>query len=361
MKVIKSLLILFLSFWLNTILIAQTNSVVGKPKTLGGILVAQFDFQVSMNFEMAESMCEKLGSGWRLPTMDELNLLYKNKEKLGGFSKHKDAFYWSSDYDRRYQGALNKNFNDGKIRFVDTKISKIGVRAVRNVNLVSKQDLIFGKPIIFGDIMIAQNNFPKQMNWHEALLECQSLGEGWRLPSREELINLIDNKVIKAENKNKIQTFWSNDESSINEAYWVGDYRGDSEKSAFLYVRPVKDVTNMSSKYNSTQIIGKPVTISEIPNLYFAEYDFPSKMNWADAKKACQALGSNWRLPAYEVLVKLSKNKGKVENLRDDFYWSSYEFNSQSTFSVNVKTGRKNEDNGNNKLDSFYVRAVQVF
>ena len=43
----------------------------------------------------AKKTCTNIGSGWRLPTMDELNVLFKNKEKIGGFKK--DALYWSSN------------------------------------------------------------------------------------------------------------------------------------------------------------------------------------------------------------------------------------------------------------------------
>jgi hypothetical protein len=46
-----------------------------------------------MNWEDAKKACADLGDGWRLPTKFELNLLYENKEKIGGFVKN---YYWSS-------------------------------------------------------------------------------------------------------------------------------------------------------------------------------------------------------------------------------------------------------------------------
>ena len=36
-----------------------------------------------------------MGDGWRLPTKDELNILYKNQKSIGGFDKFNA--YWSSD------------------------------------------------------------------------------------------------------------------------------------------------------------------------------------------------------------------------------------------------------------------------
>ena len=40
-----------------------------------------------MNWREAQNYCADLGDGWRLPTKDELNLLYENKEKIGGMRK----------------------------------------------------------------------------------------------------------------------------------------------------------------------------------------------------------------------------------------------------------------------------------
>jgi hypothetical protein len=34
-----------------------------------------------------------LGDGWRLPTEDELNFIYKNKDKIGSFS---NSHFWSN-------------------------------------------------------------------------------------------------------------------------------------------------------------------------------------------------------------------------------------------------------------------------
>jgi len=46
-----------------------------------------------MSWEDAKKACADLGDGWRLPTRVELNLLYQNKESIGGFDNYE---YWSS-------------------------------------------------------------------------------------------------------------------------------------------------------------------------------------------------------------------------------------------------------------------------
>ena len=62
-----------------------------------GDLKVMTDDLGEMNWEEAVKACKNLGYGWRLPTKEELNILYENKDKIGGFANN---FYWSStEYD----------------------------------------------------------------------------------------------------------------------------------------------------------------------------------------------------------------------------------------------------------------------
>ena len=82
-----------------------------------------------MNWDEAKKACKNLGDGWRLPTKDELNLLYENKEKIGGFANNYG--YWSSTESGVI--AWLKLF-DGGIRFQLNKVATGYVRAVRAFN-----------------------------------------------------------------------------------------------------------------------------------------------------------------------------------------------------------------------------------
>ena len=62
-----------------------------------------------MNWHEAKIACKKLGPGWRLPTKDELNMLYKNKEEIGGFANN---YYWSSTELDNYL-AWRQGFTNG--------------------------------------------------------------------------------------------------------------------------------------------------------------------------------------------------------------------------------------------------------
>ena len=79
-----------------------------------------------MNWYDAKIACQKLGAEWRLPTKDELNMLYENKEEIGGFANFN---YWSStetgngsawvhNFCSGIEGNNDKNYLYGSVRAV---------------------------------------------------------------------------------------------------------------------------------------------------------------------------------------------------------------------------------------------------
>ena len=76
------------------------ENIIGVPIKIGNLEVAQYDFPLSIKWDVAKVECVNLGPGWRLPTKKELNLLYKNKDIIGGFEFRS---YWSSSV--FYSGA----------------------------------------------------------------------------------------------------------------------------------------------------------------------------------------------------------------------------------------------------------------
>jgi len=106
---------------------AQKN-ITGNAQKIGKLEVAQRDFPSQLKWDEAFKACTKLGPGWRLPNKDELNLLFLNKGKIGGFS---GPYYWtvSESSDGR---AWLQFFNDGT-QDDYYKISKCWVRAVHDL------------------------------------------------------------------------------------------------------------------------------------------------------------------------------------------------------------------------------------
>jgi antitoxin component YwqK of YwqJK toxin-antitoxin module len=112
----------------------KPENIIGKPIKIGKLLVAQNEFPKKSDWKNAIVMCSKLGPGWRLPTKDELYVLYQNKNILRNFSKYG---YWSST-----EGSMNGNngvayFQDfslgSKKPSLENKLSTWGVRAVKSL------------------------------------------------------------------------------------------------------------------------------------------------------------------------------------------------------------------------------------
>ena len=79
----------------------NSDSIIGRPTKIGNIEIAQHDFPEYKNWDDSKKACADLGNGWRLPTKDELNLMYENKDNIR--TKIKNGFYWSStEYDSLY-------------------------------------------------------------------------------------------------------------------------------------------------------------------------------------------------------------------------------------------------------------------
>ena len=86
----------------------NTSAITGKPIKIGNLEVAQHDFPNDMLFHEAVKACTDLGNGWRLPTKDELRLMYDNMDKIGAFAgnwsitENGTSYYWSSTESSSY-------------------------------------------------------------------------------------------------------------------------------------------------------------------------------------------------------------------------------------------------------------------
>ena len=124
----KKLLLLPLLLITCFCLAQDAKEIIGKPLKIGNMLVAENDFSEYLYWEDAKTACRALGKRWRLPTKTELNILYKNRKKIGGFA---NDTYWSS--------SVISNGNAGRQSFDDGWQSNAGkdgeysVRAVRSL------------------------------------------------------------------------------------------------------------------------------------------------------------------------------------------------------------------------------------
>ena len=195
---------------------------------------------------------------------------------------------------------------------------------------------IVGKSIKIERLEIAQNDFPRMMEWEGAIKACSKLGEGWRIPTESELKILYLNKDAFPLKMRK--AYWSSSDLDFNYAVTPSFTFDDSGKFAeFEYVYSVRAVRINKDYINS--IIGSRVIIG---NLEISQYDFPEKMNLADAKKACTDLGEGWRLPTKEELNYLFFNRDGITGFTNSNYWSIATNNGSGAWSQNFSNGFQN-------------------
>ncbi len=104
------------------------DSIVGITAKIGNLEVARNDFPGTWSLTVATRACTKLGEGWRLPTKEEMDIVFSNRRDIGGFGTE---FYWYNDAKvKDSYGFLN--FKDGETGYVDEKGTG-KIRAVRTI------------------------------------------------------------------------------------------------------------------------------------------------------------------------------------------------------------------------------------
>ncbi len=102
---------------------------------------------------------------------------------------------------------------------------------------------IIGKPIRIGNLLVAQNDFPNQMNWIDAKKASAALDNGWRLPTTKELAILYINRAEIGGFEYNV--YWSSKEYDSNHAwfqsFWTG-VQSDVNKVNAIFVRAVRSL-----------------------------------------------------------------------------------------------------------------------
>lgn len=154
-------------------------------------------------------------------------------------------------------------------------------------------------------IEVANNDLPYMMRLRDAYYNSNELGNGWRLPTKEEIIQMNIQLHENGKGNFNIKNpycfdFMGNNtydaDLLIHEwSYFFGptwDFSSSdfwSSISDFYTVRVVRDYIE-----DDIITIDNPITKRK---LEVAKEDLPDKINWYEAMGRCIEIGSGWRLP----------------------------------------------------------------
>lgn len=239
----------------------------------------------------AETICNNIGDGWRLPTASELLLSFAYADALGGnalgsseaygqniygwyqnwtgnywsssyYSEGSTGAYWELDFGAGYPKSgsatnffrcVRDNKNSGK-KYPYLSVASSGVTIVsRDADGGVDPTLLFAS----GDTPDTSNEMnkiaPKLLvgntslsgkSWSEAKEACESIGTGWRLPTQREMYMIVslggtelslDNQGFGASadwgtNFQKIATMhWAL--TARDNTYWLVGYNWESARS----------------------------------------------------------------------------------------------------------------------------------
>ena len=118
----------------NSEKISANNETLNEEKSpviIGNLEIAAEDFSGKMGWGEAKQECQKMGDGWRLPTIEELDIMYSNKDKIGGFNEY--VAYWSSTrYEYSETEVWTLSFYDGLRYRQVLGVANITFRPVRD-------------------------------------------------------------------------------------------------------------------------------------------------------------------------------------------------------------------------------------
>ena len=108
-----------------------------SPETDEGLYTTPGDAPRTYNWDSGSRYCTDLQAhghhDWRVPTKGELNVLFQNRDAIGGFNisgSYPAVWYWSSSQNLG-NGAWGQRFNDGDQYIDDDKDNDSSLRCVR--------------------------------------------------------------------------------------------------------------------------------------------------------------------------------------------------------------------------------------
>jgi hypothetical protein len=145
--------------------------------------IFETDFEQELNYNDAQKACTNLGENWRLPNLDELDMIFKASKEGDNFA---NTYYWTATEYNKFNAwaLLLKNYGNFNKEFYG-KSNKLNVRAVKTFTF---------------DVLIENSGirFDFRLGYNAINSIVLLLGDGWRLPSEYEL------KMLKKNSKTNL-------------------------------------------------------------------------------------------------------------------------------------------------------------
>ena len=190
-----------------------------------------------LNRTIKKHLKDKNNLNWRLPTKDELNVMYVNlhKNNIGGFIR--DNSYWSSSEDNNnnawlqgfrygFQYNIDKNINSYHIRAIRAFKSNIDYKIGDNTGtgfIFSKEHHREGYKPYYQYKECAKEDFPNKLTWDEAMnyfnkgdakvFSDKEIDDSVNKNQLKDINNVLDNEysyIIDFLNKNNAHTTYIN-------------------------------------------------------------------------------------------------------------------------------------------------------
>jgi len=125
----------FLSAQTSNKIVINADNIIGMTTKINNLEVAEFDFPTKLNWNDSKIACSKLGKGWRLPTIQELELIYNSNKKMKmNLKDETDDKYWSSELNTFKKSARILIMGTESRKFSSFLTEKSNVRAVRSIS-----------------------------------------------------------------------------------------------------------------------------------------------------------------------------------------------------------------------------------